>query len=293
MSFEKNFGVDVEATTVKKIIDEMFTQDVRIVEENNPYEGLHAGHMLAGFSGKWRLCYRQLVLNKYYLHIPIAMSVDRMRINKMGWYVHIMIQRLFKQSGRAIEVEVTRIDEKWGVFHTPDIIARFEELFEKQHVIIEIKSMNKESYLKAVTKFPFDARKAHEHAFKQAQLYMYLTNTKKAIFLAFCKDNSDHHEWIFDFDQEYIAPYVARLDNLLVFYEKFEQHQGKMLPQRVCENPDEPRAKSCPMRHVCWLKTYEERKPHLRIHEIKKDQKNSSLIHEDYDNEIIELTPWQ
>lgn len=268
---------DVE---IRKIINKMFVDNVKKQDETNPREGLHAGDILGGFTGKWRFCYRQHVLNKWYVIKHEAMALNQVRINLMGWYVHVMLQRLFKQSGHAIEVEQTRIDSKWGVYHTPDIVSVFPELDKDERYIVEIKSMNKRLFELAV-EAP-TAREGHEHAYKQAQLYMLLTNIKKALILIYCKDNSNFHFWVVEFDPEYIEPYKQRLDHLIEFYNVYETRG--IAPKRVCESKETPRAKSCPVRETCWLQDKNARIPFLRSVAIRNiAQQNTSLIHEDTD----------
>jgi len=268
---------DMFSMKLQKVLNQMFVDDAKQKAQNDPREGLHASSILAPFTGVTRLCFREHVLNKFYLPIHDLLAPDTLRTFLVGWYLHLMWQRLFKQSGYAVEVEKTRIDEKWGVYHTPDVIARFPHLSGNHLYIIEIKTMNARSFEKAVELS--DPRRSHEGAFKQAQLYMYLTNVPEAVILLHNKNTSEFVTFTIQLDKVFIQPYIDRLDILVQLYERYAQE--RRLPKRVCEHSDTPRAKRCPMRDVCWVANDAERQTCLRGTLVNPTQRNVSLTHEE------------
>lgn len=279
---ESMFSGEDDYLVGRNIINQMFVDDAKADHAKNPRSGSHASEYKQPFRGAWRYCFRQSILQEFYMYEQEELSVRRIRINKLGWYIHVMLQRLFKQSGRAIEVERTHLHPRYGVYYTPDLIAQFHELTADEHVIVEIKSMNKSSYEKATTEFFDNAAKGHPDAYKQAQIYMFLHALKKAMILIFCKDNSEFHYWIIDYDPAFMEPYINRIETRLKLKIIFEAQDGHLpqLPKRVCEEQGSTRAQSCPVGKLCWMQNYAARAPYLRSqgHGL---QQNVSLIHED------------
>ncbi len=274
---------DQEYHIGKAILDEMFVLDHQKNQETNPYIPPHASELKEAFKGAWRYCYRQSILQEFYIYPEEEMSIDRLRINKMGWYVHLMLQRLWKGSKRAkvVEVETTHKHSRYGMFYTPDVITIIPELFQQELIIVEIKSMNKKRFEQAMMQS--DPKKMHSEAYKQCQIYMYFHGLKRGMILLFCKDNSRHHHAFIEYDPEFMAPYINRAETRLRLKLIFEA--SEQLSNRVCESRESPRAKSCPVSELCWIKTAEERRPYRKTMQVQQQQ-NSSLIHEDEKEEV-------
>jgi hypothetical protein len=233
--------------------------------------GLHLSDITLPFEGKTQFCYRQHVLGKFYLPAEERpMAPKALAIFLEGWYVHLKWQMLFKLSGNAVEIEKTRLDPVFGIYHTPDVIAKFPEIAQDDLWIVEIKSMGMDAYNKVAG--VYDPYKIHPSGYKQAQLYMYLVGCKKAMLLLENKNNQDRREVSFDYDPDFIAPYIHRLNTLSQMWEE------KTLPMRVCENSETNRALSCNMRNVCWVGK-KEREKFLLTTPWAQEQVNASLIH--------------
>ncbi|HTJ49413.1 MAG TPA: hypothetical protein VL443_08185 [Cyclobacteriaceae bacterium] len=261
---------------VNKLLDGTF---VLWDKEKAERFGIHLSELTKGFKVKEKnqLCYRQHVFSKNYKPIQqhdTTTSVSTLRVFLEGWYVHLKWQRLFQSAGYAVEIEKTRYNPAFGVFHTPDIIAKFPEITGEDLWIVEIKSMSPRAYEAIVEEN--DPKRVHPDGFKQAQMYMYLTGYKRAMLLLENKANQQHREVCFDFDPNFVAPYVHRMNILAQLHVSYEQGIGT--PKRVCESKDSERAVNCPMRHVCFTKK-EEREQYRYITE-NGEQINSSLIHE-------------
>lgn len=272
-------GGDDTNYITREIINEMFVLDQQRNNQTNPYIHPHGSELKEGFEGDWRYCFRKSLLQEFYVYPEEEMSVDRLRINKVGWYVHFMIQRLWKGSKRAkvVEVEKTHKHERYGMFYTPDIVTIIPELFDQQLIIVEIKSMNKKRFEAAILQT--DPKKMHREAYIQCQIYMYFSGARKGMILLFCKDNSQHHHAYIDYDPEFMHPYIERAETRLRLKVLFETQDGA-LPNKVCKSQDVKRAQSCPVAQLCWMKNAADRAPYRKI-EIVEQQQNSSLIHED------------
>lgn len=258
------------------ILNQMFLDDQKKKQKEHPYEGDHASDYKQSFTGDWRYCYRKSILQEMYHFDGEEISAKRIRINEMGWYVHLMIQHKFKNSGRAIAIEQVHQHPVYGIFYSPDIEATIKEMFGDEILIVEIKSMNKESFEKAIK--TDDPKKAHLDAYKQVQIYMFLSGKRKALIYLFCKDNSEFHHFVVDYDEEFMLPYIERIETRAKLKIIFESRDG-ILPKRVCPNNQTSRAKSCPVANLCWLATAKQREPFKRTIEIQQTQ-NASLIHE-------------
>jgi len=266
--------VDVK---LHQICDKMFVLND---EKKEKRFGLHLSELTAPFKGKTQMCFRQHVLGRHYEPVEHQrpMPVKSLRIFLEGWYVHLKWQRLFRESGRAVEIENTRLDPIWGIYHTPDIIAKFPELTKDELWIIEIKSMSHASYQKALEET--DPLKIHPGGYKQSQMYMYLVGCKKAMLLLEDKDNQEHREVSFDYDPDFVASYVHRLNILSQLWPAYDTENK--VPPRVCSDSNTSRAVNCPMAHVCWVAKPEREKYRLKD-VLPTLQINASLIHREAD----------
>lgn len=279
-------GGDTEVSTIREIINEMFLESVKRKQEKNPYIPPHASEFKEGFKGAWQYCYRKSILQEFYFYPEEEISVSRVRINELGWYIHVMLQRLWKHSKRAkvIEIEITHKHPKYGIFYTIDVVSLFEELFGTDEVVIEIKSMNRNNFEHAITqKTP---EKMHPEGYKQAQIYMFLSERKRAGLLLYNKDNSDYHLEFFEYNPLFMQPYISRIETRTKLRTIFEESNGKKIPKKLCTSSDSSRASSCPVRDICFMHSAAEREKFRRT-ALVQEQQNSSLIHEEiiYDDQ--------
>lgn len=266
-------GFDNFDYQILKITNQMF---IDWDKKKPPRYGWHVSELTGPFKGKGQVCLRQHVFLKNYepMQTTFIPSVGNLKTFLEGWYIHLKWQRLFKDSGRAVEIEKTRLDPVWGVYYTPDIIAKFEELTQEDLWVLEIKSMSTKSYQAMLDKH--DPKQIHASGYKQAQMYMYFSNIRYAAFILEDKNTQDHRIVSFQFDPEFVKPYIHRMNVMTQLSEKYDEGVG--VPLRVCDFEDDTRSRNCPMRHVCWLKTKQEREP-FRLNR-GSEQINASLMHE-------------
>src|SRR6266704_402956 len=88
---EAMFSGQDDYVVMKNILNQMFVEDYKKEQEAHPRIGPHASEFKESFKGAWRYCFRKSILQEFY-HYPDeeSMSVKRIRINKLGWYIHIM-----------------------------------------------------------------------------------------------------------------------------------------------------------------------------------------------------------
>ena len=98
--------------------------------------------------------------------------------------------------------------------------------------------------------------------------------------LIFCKDNSDFHYIIYDYDPEFLVPYIDRAETRLKLKKIFEE--TGQVTERVCTDSQAPRAKSCPVAQLCFLANSAAREPFKRtVINVDSIQRNAFVIHED------------
>lgn len=102
------------------------------------------------------------------------------RIFEEGNSIGAKWQRLFIRGGLGTkhDMDIPTFNENFDLIYTPDAILTIDG---KQYVV-EIKSMNKNS---------FDKAKTHPSGQKQLRLYMHMKGISRGFVLADCKDNSD------------------------------------------------------------------------------------------------------
>lgn len=276
---DEMLGGKNESSTTREIVNEMFLLEERKKKERNPYIPPHASEFKESFEGAWQYCIRKSILQEFYFYPEEEFPINRVRINELGWYIHLMIQRIWKNStrARAVEIEVTHKHPKYGVFYTIDIVSLFEELYGNDEVVVEIKSMNTNAFQAAIKKN--SAEKMHPEGYKQAQIYMFLSNRKRAALFLYDKNTSDYHLEFFEYDSEFMKPYIDRIETRYALKLIFEASEGKKLPPKVCTDPNIPRACSCPVKDLCFMSKAKERESRKR--DITHQQTNVSLIHEE------------
>lgn len=258
-----------EAAQLEKILNKMFYLEKNIDEEvafvkqvmtrgleNQERVGLHASAIIV--SDK-QFCVRQQVLSLIYKQlqgeqIPVGLK----RIFEEGNAIHEKWQRLFIRAGyaKAQTLDRTRFDDEYQLSYTPDIVCRIPEFFDGA-MVGEIKSVN-----------PMQFRKMQSHpsAQKQLQLYMHecIKQAKvskkgwngvdytKGFVLCDDKGAQDFKIYVYDYDPEFVAPYVERLEDVLYYTEKF-LGEDKLVRRHVdCNSYDCKQASNCPMKDACW-----------------------------------------
>jgi len=104
--------------------------------------------------------------------------------------------------------------------------------------ILEIKSMNLANF----TKFASSGVKvSHRHYYRQMVMMMAMFNIERSLFVSYCKNNSQYHAEIVDFDQEEWSTMYVRIQAAL---------DGQA--ERIAKEPEDWRCKSCFKRESCW-----------------------------------------
>jgi len=222
---------------IKQKLDQLF------VDWNNKKGargGLHASSILAPEKGNNQFCYREQVLNMFFKPVVPALSPRLLQIFLHGWSLHEKWQSLFVECGVAVQVETTRKSSTWDLYHTPDAII---EILGRKYVV-EIKSMSTFQFVKLNT--------PPANAIRQVQLYMHLTGIPDGIVLVEDKNNQDFKVWEVEYDPEFVAPFLSRLDNIQKLLKIYKKDQR--LPRRLlsCESIESGRAKNCPLRDACF-----------------------------------------
>lgn len=257
-----------EAAQLEKILNKMFYLEKNIDEEvafvkqvmtrgleNQERVGLHASAIIV--SDK-QFCARQQVLSLIYKQlqgeqIPVGLK----RIFEEGNAIHEKWQRLFIRAGyaKAKTCDLTRYDTEYQLSYTPDIVCRIPEFFDGA-MVVEIKSVNP---------MQFKKMQSHPSAQKQLQLYMHecIKEAKqkkkwngkdytKGFVLCDDKGAQDFKVFVYDYDPEFVAPYVDRLEDTR--YQYYEFMDGGKAPSRHkdCKSYECKQAEKCPMKDACW-----------------------------------------
>lgn len=259
-----------EAAQLEKILNKMFYLEKNIDEEvafvkqvmtrgleNQERVGLHASAIIV--SDK-QFCTRQQVLSLVYKQlqgeqIPVGLK----RIFEEGNAIHEKWQRLFIRAGyaKAKTCDLTRYDDDYQMSYTPDIVCRIPEFFEGA-MVVEIKSVNP---------MQFKKMQSHPSAQKQLQLYMHecIKEAKrkkkwngkdytKGFVLCDDKGAQDFKVFVYDYDPEFVAPYVDRLEDVKYRYEEFVNNAKAPVRHCDCKSYTCKQAEKCPMKDACWNK---------------------------------------
>lgn len=242
---EKN--IDEETEFVKQVMTRGLESQERV--------GLHASAMIVSDN---QFCVRQQVLSLCYKQLQgQQISIGLKRIFEEGNAIHEKWQRMFIRAGyaKAKTLDRTRFDEDYKMSYTPDIVCRIPEFYDGA-MIGEIKSVN-----------PMQFRKMESHpsAHKQLQLYMHecikeakrkgTWNGKdylKGFVLCDDKGGQEFKVFIYDYDEEFLKPYIERLESVKHYYKKFITKK-EMIPRcKNCTSYDCKQSEKCPMKDACW-----------------------------------------
>lgn len=257
-----------DASVLEKIFNKMFYTDHDIEEETKFINmvmtrglgqqervGLHASAIIVG-DKQW--CTRQQVLSLLFKQIQKEnVSTGLIRIFEEGNAIHEKWQRLLIRAGyaKAKTLDKTRMNKKYQVSYTPDIVCRIPEFFDGV-MVGEIKSVNT---------FQFKKMTEHASARKQLQFYMYLCieeakrkgkwNGKdytKGFVLCDDKNTQDFKLFIYDYDEKFVQPFIDRLEMVQHYKNKFLD-TGKLVKNcEGCNSVNCKRAEECAMKNACY-----------------------------------------
>lgn len=257
-----------EATTLEKILNNMFFLDKNIEEETKFVKqvmtrglesqervGLHASAMLVGDK---EFCLRAQVLSLIYKQLQgYQIPVSLKRIFEEGNAIHEKWQRLFIRAGygKAKDMDFTRYCEDYMLSYTPDIECLIPEFFEGK-MIGEIKSVNTYQFQKMIK---------HPSAWKQCQWYMHLCikqakedgtwNGKdytKGFVLNDDKNTQEFKLEVYKYEPELIAPYADRAESIMFYYDRVFTENKMVKRPKDANDPTCKRCKECFMVEACW-----------------------------------------
>jgi hypothetical protein len=257
-----------EASQLEAILNRLFytqhnidleTQFINTVmtrgQETQERVGLHASALIVG-DKQW--CARAQVLSLIYKQVQKENTgIGLLRIFEEGNAIHEKWQRLLIRGNYAKPntLDRTRLNSNYMVSYSPDIVCRIPEFYNGA-MVGEIKSVNT---------FQFKKMSEHPSAKKQLQLYMYLlmqdkiskgvyngTDYKKGFVLCEDKNTQEFKVYVYDFDNEFIQPYLERMEEVKVYYSDFKANNT--LPKRCvdCTSPTCKRALDCNMVNACF-----------------------------------------
>lgn len=218
-------------------------------QETAERKGLHASAVIVA---KENFCLRQQVLSLFYKQLqgketPIGLK----RIFLQGDAIHEKWQRLFIRAGAVepLDCDYTLYDDEYCLTFTPDL--NNVKMFNTR-MVGEIKSVNTHQFKKMI-----ETDGMHESGHKQLQLYMHLTGIKLGFVL--CEDKNDQKIYVkvYDYDKLVVEPYIERLERIKKASERLSTYGKVPCRHKECTNINEPKARVCPMRDVCFGKCKE------------------------------------
>lgn len=234
-TFYKEKDIEKESQFVRQVM----TRGLKSTERF----GLHASALIVSDNV---FCIRQQVLSLLYKQEQNEqLQPSLLRIFEQGNAIHEKWQRLFLRAGFSDveQLDKSQFNKEFEVSFTPDIICKIPELFGKEQLIGEIKSVNT---------YQFQKMEHHQSGEKQAQFYMYLTGLKKAFTLCEDKNTQDFKVNLLEYDPEVVAPFIERLESVQ-YYKDRAINEGKMVKRHCkCTSADCEMAEKCPMRNACW-----------------------------------------
>lgn len=257
-----------EALELEHILNRLFFNDKNIEEETNFVKqvmtrglesqeriGLHASAMLVSEKD---FCIRAQVLSLLYKQRQSeANAVGLQRIFEQGNAIHEKWQRLLIRGGygSAVDMDLTRIFSEYHLSYTPDIICEIPEFCDGK-LVGEIKSVNT---------FQFQRMSKHPSAWKQCHFYMYLLREQakidgkwngkdftKGFVLNEDKNTQDFKVEIYELDEELIAPFISRLEEINYYYSRVLEEKKMVKRPEFAKAPTCKKCESCAMRDACW-----------------------------------------
>lgn len=236
----------------------------------SPRTGLHASSLLVPES-EW--CTRRYVLSELYPDQAETPELARWQwkqqaVFENGWDVHKRWQKLFRQFGNVVygdgvgesgiifpnmpELDLTHYDGERHVYFSPDAILEVHG----EHMVVEIKGINHEAYqsLPNALEGAMTACETVNKAVIQANLYMHLLELNHAIILIENKNTQDFRVWVTEYNRALALPLVQRAYSVKGAIVRARKGQ---LASRVCESPDSPLARKCPLKGICFREEIE------------------------------------
>lgn len=170
-----------------------------------------------------------------------------------------IILKYFKE-GMAKEVETSHDYPVWEMRFTPDALIELDEV----EMPWEIKGFRDSEYQLIAGYDPYRSAD-YTKAVIQANLYMYLLGLQYAGIFIENKANQQYLIRVVEYDPELAEPYIHRAEVQMKYrrlYRLTRKHYGLeqiQLPQRICQSIEEPRARKCPLREVCFAHSWKER----------------------------------
>lgn len=242
--FNKMFYLEKDIDEETKFIKQIMTRGL----ESQERVGLHASSILANEKD---YCIRAQVLSLIYKQSQgEEISPSLKRIFEEGNAIHEKWQRLFIRAGyaKAINLDYTQFDKEYMLSFTPDAIISIPDVFNKEDIVVEIKSVNTFQFKKMV-----EHNGKHPSAWKQVQFYMYKTNIKHGIVLCEDKNTQEFRIEYHPFDITKITEYLDRLEQIKYSYDKV-YNEGKMIkrPESSNNNPNSKKCINCHMKDSCY-----------------------------------------
>jgi len=235
---------------IKEHFDKLFYMRENLEEER---AGLHCSHIIQGEN---EFCYRSAVLSLLCKqnqgeNLPARL----MRIFAAGNSIHEKWQGFFdKLRGKKKKPSMSKIgisqvgneersfSEDYELFFTPD--CKIVTDWNMRKYVLEIKSMSTSSYRQAVQ------TQSHPKAYKQCQMYMYLTGIRYGMILIEDKNSQDYEILMIVYDPSVILPFISRL--YAVQEMKKAYILDGVLPPKKCKKCTSSAAKQCNMRDACY-----------------------------------------
>lgn len=257
-----------EAAQLEKILNRMFYLEKDIEEETKFVKqvmtrglesqervGLHASAIIVSDE---KFCVRQQVLSLLYKQLQgEQISIGLKRIFEEGNAIHEKWQRMFIRAGyaKAKTLDRTRFDNEYQLNFTPDIVCKIPEFFDGL-MIVEIKSVNPMQFKKMTL---------HPSAKKQLQLYMHECikmakmrgkwngiDYTKGFVLCEDKGTQDIKIFVYDYEPEFVEPYVERLEDVFYAFETLLAKSKMVKRNKQCTSYDCKYAERCSMKDACY-----------------------------------------
>lgn len=257
-----------ESAQLEKILNKMYYTQHDIKEETKfinmvmtrglgtqERSGLHGSAIIVS-DNKW--CTRQQVLSLLFKQIQKEnTNVGLLRIFEEGNAIHEKWQRLFIRAGfgKAKTMDRTRFNEEYEISFTPDIVCRIPDFFDGV-MVGEIKSVNT---------YQFKKMTEHPSAKKQLQLYMFLCiqeamkkgkwngmDYTKGFVLCDDKNTQDFKLFVYDYDEDFVSPYIDRLEDVKKEKDKFLKTRKMVKRCKDCTSVSCKKAEGCAMKNACW-----------------------------------------
>lgn len=246
--------------------------------------GMHASAVLASES-EW--CTREQVLNQLYPEQGEKQEWNswdwkKSAIFENGWNLHRRWQRLFEKFGNVVyssvnganiayiptaelnkrddlmeingklyapELDLTHYDAERGLYFSPDAIIDFGP----HRYVVEIKGLKQESYQKLSDDLleSIQADQTVAKARIQANFYMHLLKLERGIILIENKSNQDFRLYVTEYDESLCNEQVQRIYEVKKYVTLCSKGKSA-LPARTCQSVNDPRARKCPMKSVCF-----------------------------------------